>query len=207
MSGLLEMFTDFVCPWCYLGEKQLQQAIDGRDIVVRYVYFPLHPETPIDGMTLQQLFAGRNVDVEKSQAELGKMMRDEGLSYGLRTHTYNSNAAQHLAKYLEMIDTGVDAEIARRFRAEVFLAYFARGENIARPDVLADILLKSGVEGVEVQQALTDTAAAGELTADWEYCRNNYVTSVPAYRIGGNWVRGCGGVEVLESLIRAEHVD
>ena len=57
---------------------------------VRWVHFPLHPETPAEGRSLKDLFAGRNYDIEARQREMRARMEAEGLPYGNRTMTYNS---------------------------------------------------------------------------------------------------------------------
>ena len=63
----------------------------------RYTLFPLHPETPDEGLSLGQLFAGRSFDIDGMQARLTTLMAEEGLPYGQRTMTYNSRLAQELA--------------------------------------------------------------------------------------------------------------
>ena len=207
MPNVLEVFTDFVCPWCYLAEKQLQDAVRDIDVSLTYVYFPLHPETSAEGMTLEQLFAGRGLDVASSQKQLGAMMRDAGLDYGPRTHTYNSRHAQQLAKYIELLDACEGAGHGNRFRAGVFLAYFARGENIAKPEVLQGICQEIGIVGMDIERALSDSTAADAVADDWAYCRKMNVTGVPAFRFGEKWVHGCRGVDALEALIRVERTE
>ncbi|MCS5631090.1 MAG: DsbA family protein [Pirellulaceae bacterium] len=207
INNVLEVFTDFVCPWCYLGEKQLQEAAADTDVTLRYIYFPLHPETPAKGMTLEELFAGRGMDVAATQQQLGTMMRGEGLDYGPRTHTFNSRLAQQLAKYIAVLDTEAGTGNGDQFRAEVFLAYFARGENIAKPDVLQGICNRIGNVDIDIEKALSDSTAAQKVNDDWAYCRKMNVTGVPAFRFGEQWVHGCQGVPALESLIRVERVD
>ena len=204
MTNVLEIFTDFVCPWCYLGEKHLQQAIRNRDVSVKYVYFPLHSETPFEGMTLEQLFAGRGMDVAASQEKLGLTMRNEGLCYGPRTHTYNSLGAQRLAKYIESFDSDRGRALGSQFRAEVFLAYFERGENIAKPEVLQEICRQIGMLDFDVEIALSDSKASAAIDDDWAYCRKMNVSGVPAYQFGEHWVHGCRGVDALQSLLRVE---
>lgn len=207
IDNVIEVFTDFVCPWCYLGEKHLQQALHDRNTRVQYVYFPLHPETPNGGMTLQQLFAGRGIDVEKNQDQLRVMMRNEGLRYGTRTHTYNSRRAQELAKHIEMSNDEAVRSQVNDFRAAVFLAYFEQGENIAELEVLGGICERSGLREFDVEEILCDPKGASAVDADWGRCRQMNVTGVPAYRVGGNWLHGCRDVEALESLIRVERVE
>ena len=206
-NNVLEVFTDFVCPWCYLGEEHLQQALRGVEVAIKYVYFPLHPDTPLTGMTLEQLFAGRGMDVAASQQQLASMMRGEGLDYGLRTHTYNSGPAQQLAKYIDHLDSEGVTESGGKFKAEVFLAYFARGENIADIEVLRGICDRIDIVDLDIVKALSDSSAAQEVNNDWEYCRKLNVTGVPAFRLGQQWVHGCQGVAALESLIRVERTE
>ena len=206
-NNVLEVFTDFVCPWCYLGEKQLQEATDDTAVTVRYIYFPLHCETPVEGMTLERLFAGRGMDVAATQQQLRTMMHGEGLDYGPRTHTFNSSRAQHLAKYIAVLDTEAGSEIGVQFRSEVFLAYFARGENIAKPEVLQGICNRIGFVDVDIEKALSDSAAGQKVNDDWAYSRKMNVTGVPAFRFAEQWVHGCQGVPALKSLIRVERVD
>ena len=62
-------------------------------IDVKYTHFPLHPDTPEEGLTLEQLFAGRNIDIPAAKAHMTGLMADEGLDYGDRTMTYNSRLA------------------------------------------------------------------------------------------------------------------
>lgn len=207
MTNVLEVFTDFVCPWCYLAEKQLKQAIHDIDLTVQYIYFPLHPETPVTGMTLEKLFAGRGLDVSRSQEQLASMMRGEGLVYGPRTHTYNSRRAQQLVKYIEKLDADEDLAQVRQFRDGVFMAYFGRGKNIADPGVLQGICRQIVMEEFDVEQALSDTTAAAAVDDDWAYCRKMNLSGVPAFRYGEHWVHGCRGVAELESLIRVERAE
>jgi len=97
-SVVLEVFTDFVCPWCYLATPRVERLRQNYDVDVQWTYFPLHPETPVDGMLLKDLFAGRNFDLEAAHLRLKTLMDAEGLIFNQRSHTYNSRLAQELAK-------------------------------------------------------------------------------------------------------------
>jgi predicted DsbA family dithiol-disulfide isomerase len=87
------------------------------------------------------------------------------------------------------------------------LAYFARGENIAKRESLQKICHRIGREDIDIETAISDSPAAQEVNADWEYCRKMNVTGVPAFRFGEQWVHGCQGVTSLESLIRVEQAE
>ncbi len=65
-----------------------------------WVHFPLHPETPADGITIEALFAGREVDVDAMYNRMKSLMDAEGSPYGRRSHTYNSRLAQELGTWV-----------------------------------------------------------------------------------------------------------
>ena len=75
-------------------------------IEVVFKFFPLHPETPEDGLTLEQLFDGRDIDIPSAHVRMARLMAEEGLPYGERTMTYNSRLAQELAKWAETVPNG-----------------------------------------------------------------------------------------------------
>ena len=72
-----------------------------HDVKVEFVHFPLHPETPPEGKSLQELFAGRGYDIGKMQAQMRARMTAEGLPYGDRKMTYNSRLAPELGKWAD----------------------------------------------------------------------------------------------------------
>ena len=68
-------------------------------LTIRWIHFPLHPETPQEGRSLAELFAGR--DIEPMRKRMKELMAEAGLEYGDRTHTYNSRLAQELGKWAD----------------------------------------------------------------------------------------------------------
>lgn len=68
--------------------------------------FPLHPEIPEAGQSLEELFKGRDVDIPAMLARLQQVAGAEGLPFGERTMTYNSRLAQELGKWAEEMDAG-----------------------------------------------------------------------------------------------------
>ena len=96
-----QVFTDYVWPWCYLSTVRIDKLEQAYDIDVQLVHFPLHPDTPMEGRSLDDLFAGRGVDMDAMYARMKGLMEAEGLPYGKRTHTYNSRLALELAKWGE----------------------------------------------------------------------------------------------------------
>jgi len=80
---------------------RIEQLRANYQIDVQFVHFPLHAETPDEGMTLEELFAGRNIDIPAAKARMVRLMAEEGLPYGDRSMTFNSRLTQELAKWIE----------------------------------------------------------------------------------------------------------
>ena len=115
---------------------------------MKLTQFPLHPDTPEEGQSLEQLFAGRDIDVEAAKARMRSLMLEEGLAYGERTMTYNSRLAQELAKWAAGRAGGEDIHDA------LYRAYFVEGVNIAGIDGLVLIAESAGLESAEARAVL-----------------------------------------------------
>jgi predicted DsbA family dithiol-disulfide isomerase len=189
----LEVFTDFVCPWCYLGTPRVEKLRRNFHIDVQWIYFPLHPDTPAEGMLLKDLFAGRGFDLGAAHARLKALMDAEGLVFNQRTHTYNSRLAQELAK-------GFDSD---QLRDALYKAYFEHGKNIGDIDVLVGIAQSCGVPADAARRALVERAFKDAVDADWAKARRFGITGVPSFVAGKQKVVGAHPYEMLEKLVVA----
>jgi predicted DsbA family dithiol-disulfide isomerase len=194
-SITLEVFTDYVCPWCFLSTRRIEKLKENYSIDVRLVLFPLHPETPAEGLELERLFAGRNIDVPAMHARMKALMDAEGLPYGVRTHTYNSRLAQELGKWGESV--GVDA-----IHDALYRAYFADGRDISKFDVLIDVARSVGLPEDGARDVLSNRTFKDAVDADWAKARAYGVTGVPTFVSGGQGVVGAQPYEVLERLVQ-----
>jgi predicted DsbA family dithiol-disulfide isomerase len=155
----------------------------------------LHPETPAEGITLAELFAGRNVDIQASQARMRDLMAQEGLPYGQRLKTYNSRLAQELGKWA---DTQPDGE---SLHDALFQAYFVDGKNIGDLDTLVEIASSVRLSGVEARQVLETRRYRDAVDTDWQRARELGITGVPTFVANGRGVVGAQPYEVLERLV------
>jgi len=189
----LEVFTDFVCPWCYLATPRVEKLRQNYNIDVHWTYFPLHPETPLDGLLLTDLFAGRNFDLEAAHARLKTLMDSEGLVFNQRSHTYNSRLAQELAK-------GFDQD---NLREALYKAYFEKGKNIGDVEVLVAIAESCGISGDAARRALNERTFKDAVDADWAEARRYGITGVPSFVAGNQKLVGAHPYEILEKLVVA----
>ena len=164
---------------------------------MKFTQFPLHPDTPEEGRSLEQLFAGRNIDVEAAKARMTGLMLEEGLAYGERTMTYNSRRAQELAKWAEGRAGGEDIHDA------LYRAYFVEGVNIAGIDELVHIAESVGLPSAEARAVLESRRYGAEVDADWRRSRELGITGVPTFVAGNHAVVGAQPYPALERLVIA----
>ena len=160
------------------------------------MHFPLHPDTPAEGMSLEELFRGRNVDMQAAQTRLQALMEAEGLPYRPRTHTYNSRLAQEVAKWAETKPGGEAVHDA------LFKAYFVDGRNIGDSAVLVDVARSVGLPADEAAEALRERRYRTAVDADWAKSREYGVTGVPTFVSGGRGVVGAQPYETLVQFLR-----
>jgi predicted DsbA family dithiol-disulfide isomerase len=196
MSTVLEVFSDYVCPWCYLGTARLERLRKEHGVQVKLVHFPLHPETPAEGRSLEALFAGRGYDIPKMQAQMRARMAAEGLPYGERKMTFNSRLAQELAKWAEAQPGGEAIHDA------LFRAYFVDGRNIGEPEVLIDLVKQLNLDEVQARNVIENRTHRAAVDADWEKSRRYGVTGVPTFVMGGRGLVGAQPYEALEELVK-----
>lgn len=167
-----------------------------QDVKVKWVHFPLHPDTPQEGKSLEALFAGRGFNIAQKQAEMRARMQAEGLPYGNRTHTYNSRLAQELGAWADTQPGGEAIHDA------IFRAYFVDGLNIGDVEVLAGLAKKVGLPEDKAREVLEKRTFKAAVDADWEKSREYGVTGVPTFVAGGYGVVGAQPYEALEQLAK-----
>ena len=165
------------------------------DIDIAYRHFPLHPDTPEGGVTLDELFADRNIDIPASQARMRRLMAAEGLPYGTRTMTYNSRLAQELGKWAETRPEGEEIHDA------LFQAYFVDNVNLAMIENLIKIAKRVGLSAVEAERVLVERQYRNAVDADWQRSRALGITGVPTFIMGDRGLVGAQPYEQLEAFV------
>ena len=165
------------------------------DIEIRWIAFPLHPETPEDGLTLEELFGRQPVDIEKITHRLKQVAGELGLPLGERKKTYNSRLAQELAKWAESKGKG------ETFHEAVFRAYFVDGKNIAKVDELVALAKSIGLSEKEAKSVLESRIFKEAVDSDWTRSHSLGITGVPTFVIGQQAIVGAQPYEVLEQFL------
>lgn len=160
--------------------------------------FPLHPETPPEGRSLEDLFRGRAVDIPQMMAQMSRVAQDAGLPFGDRKMTFNSRLAQELGKWAEREGKG---DI---YHNSAFRTYFADGKNIARISVLLELAESIGLSSRTASDILTNRTYRTAVDADWSRSQEIGITAVPTLVLNGQHLVGAQPYEAMKTFL-GEH--
>jgi predicted DsbA family dithiol-disulfide isomerase len=172
------------------------RLIEEYEIRVRWLAFPLHPEIPQEGVTLEEMFVGRNIDVAGIRQRLQQVADSLSLPLAAQTMAYNTRLALELAKWAESQGKGTE------FHHAAFHAYFGEGRNTGNVDELAELAGASGLSAKEARSVIQSRSFKDAVDADWERSRALGVHAVPAFMAGGRSLAGFHPYEALEQLVR-----
>jgi predicted DsbA family dithiol-disulfide isomerase len=192
----LEVFSDYVCPWCYLGDNRVKKIKQNFDITIQLIHFPLHPDTPDEGRTLQDMFGCGPEEIEAKNTRMKGLMETEGLSYNDRSHTYNSRLAQEIGTWA---DTQAGGEA---IHDKFYEAYFVNGRNVGDLYVIIDVVKSAGLDEQEARAVLDERRFKDAVDADWEKSHSYGVTGVPTFVCKGQGLVGAQPYEGLEQLMQ-----
>ena len=192
----LEVFSDYVCPWCYLGDNRVKQLMDTYDVTIKLVHFPLHPETPAEGRTLQDMFGTGPEEIAQKNARMQGLMKAEGLPFNDRSHTYNSRLAQEVGTWAATQPGG------EAIHDKFFEAYFVDRRNIGDVDVILDIVKAAGLNVDEARKVIEERTFKDAVDADWAKSHQYGVTGVPTFVVAGpdGQLHGLVGAQPYEGL-------
>lgn len=183
----LDIFSDPICPWCYIGKAFLDRAlVDTPDhpFTIRWLPFMLNPAMPAAGMDrrtyLEDKFGGRDGAI-KAYMPVADQARAAGIEINLdaiqRTpSTLNAHRLIHWAG-IEGVQTAVVSSL--------FRAYFVEGRDIGDTEVLSDIADGSGMDASVVQRLLDSDADRRDVVERDAAARGMGVNSVPTFVVAG----------------------
>jgi predicted DsbA family dithiol-disulfide isomerase len=172
------------------------QLKEEYEVEVKWLAFPLHPETPEEGVTFEQLFAGRGADISGMSQRLKQVAETLHLPLAGRTRIYNTRLAQELGKWAESEGRG-DA-----FHEAAFKAYFVEDKNIAKMDELMSLAVSVGLPGDVARDVLLERTYREAVDADWKRSRALGVTGVPTFIIADKRIVGFQPYSVLERFLK-----
>lgn len=206
----LDVFSDAICPWCYIGKRQLERALatlaqEGLHFSVHWNPFQLNPDMPKEGRDRIAYRAQKFGSAERAR-ELDERVAGAAANVGLslrqdlmlRTpNTLDAHRLIWLAGREGMQDAVMEA---------VFAAYFTLGRDIGDREVLADCAAEGGMDRAAVADFLAGEVAAREMLAADRAAREAGVNGVPSFFLDGYGLySGAMPAEAMAEALRKGH--
>lgn len=206
-SIAIDFVSDVSCPWCVIGLKGLEQAleqIDGVEAELRFQPFELNPHMPPEGQRLVEYAAQKYGSTPQQLAERRAMVRERASALGFTIalppgegRVYNTFDAHRLLHW-----AGQEGR-QRELKLALFEAYFTDCLNPSDHGVLADAAEKAGLDRGAAEELLSSDQFAKEVRKDEEIWRSKGINAVPAVIIDGRYlISGGQPPEVFEQAIR-----
>jgi predicted DsbA family dithiol-disulfide isomerase len=180
----IDVISDVICPWCFIGKRRLEKALSGRPATVRWHPFQLNPDMPREGIDRKSYRIAKFGSWERSQeldARVAAAGEDEGIAFRFdkmaRTpNTLDAHRIIWLAGERGVQDAVVEA---------LFLAYFTEGEDLSDRATLAEVAADAGLDRAEVYELLASDKGIDVVQAGEEQARRLGVSGVPFFVVNG----------------------
>jgi predicted DsbA family dithiol-disulfide isomerase len=206
---LIEIWSDVVCPWCYIGKRRLESALErfehAAEVEVVYRSFELDPTAPREGhQPVVEALAEKYRLTPDAAREMMESMAataaDEGLAFDYDHATHTSTVDAHRLLHLALAEGG--PRLQRALKEALLAAYFTRGESMGDHDVLRKAAAEVGLDGGAVDRVLAGTEDVDAVEADIAQARAYGVSGVPFFVVDQRYgVAGAQSAEVLNQVL------
>ncbi len=182
---LIEVFSDTVCPWCYVGKHRFEQALAERPhlaVEVRWLPFELNPAMPACGADRAEYLTAKFGTPDRF-ADAQRALRDLGPAVGIDFHFERITRMPNTRRSHALIAWAGGASPAAQsaVKERVLGAYFSEGRDIGAPDVLVDIARAAGLDAEAARAAIDDPQLHGQIAALEAQAQSWGISGVPAF--------------------------
>ncbi|VAW75823.1 hypothetical protein MNBD_GAMMA15-2507 [hydrothermal vent metagenome] len=186
------VFSDYICPFCYIGELRLNRLREHYDLRVNWCAIEIHPQTPAEGQPIGAL--GYDNDRWKSMmSSLNEMAAVEGVTLMEHDFTTNSRSSLLLAEAAKLLGRDTFYQVHNA----VFEAFFVEGLNIGDREILKALAQKAGMSGSQITAAWDEDTASKKLEQYRKAALELGVSATPTFFIGEQRLDGAVPYEQL----------
>lgn len=203
----VDVVSDVVCPWCYIGQKRLERAITAvpeLDVEVRWRPYQLDPTIPAEGKDRRQYMIdkfGSEERIAEIHERIEGLGKDEGIDFAFDRIKVAPNTldAHRVIRWAGAAGNGIQNELVRR----LFSLNFEQGRNIGDPAVLIDAARDSGMDEAVVMTLLPTEADRAEVQNEIATASRMGITGVPCFLLESKYaVMGAQDAATLADALR-----
>jgi predicted DsbA family dithiol-disulfide isomerase len=198
----IDVVSDIVCPWCYIGKRRLEKAVDQLkseyDVEVEYHPFELNPSLPSSGIPAKEYliekFGGED-RYEQITGRVTEVAAADGLHFDFEKQRVSPNTRKAHVLVARAAQHGVQQKLVEAF----FKAYFTDGVDLSDDNNLKAISRSAGLTDNEITSALEDANALAAIESEEKQMHKLGISGVPFYIINKKY--GVSGAQPVEHFI------
>ncbi|MFK7981897.1 MAG: DsbA family oxidoreductase [Saprospiraceae bacterium] len=179
----IDIISDIICPWCYIGKSRLARAIEqvseDFEVVTRLRPFQLYPKMPKGGLPKASFPATRKPGIG---AALKAAAAEENITFNYK----NIKVIPNTLEAHRLMSLATDNDLKNRLGMALFESYFEKTEDVEDPLVLARIARDAGLAKDKIDQFLHTNIGEKEVTAEIKALKADGVTAVPSFILDGD---------------------
>lgn len=185
------VYSDYVCPYCYIGAARVQQLQQEYDPPIVWKSFELHPDAPAGGIP-PSMFYQDNPNLKRISENAQQLAAAADLQLGDHVIYSNSRLALELGEFAEQSGKG------EAFRVALFDSYFQQIQDMGEETVLLDVAEEAGLTRESATECLSDRTMKDLVHSQIQEARGYGITGVPTFIIGKYMVVGAQPYSVLK---------
>jgi len=202
----IDIFSDVVCPWCYIGKRNLEKALkiiesnrDDLNISVNWRAFQLNPALPMGGVSRQKYTASKFGGKENAKA-INDRVRLAAEQAGLTLHFDDITVQPNSTKMHELIYASKETALTDDLIEALFKAFFIDGRELSRKENIRQIARDVGMSDEVIHDAVENDNYAGQVSEDLKESQRLGISGVPFYVI--NAEIGLSGAQPPEIIAK-----
>jgi predicted DsbA family dithiol-disulfide isomerase len=202
----VDIVSDVVCPWCVIGYKQLEAALEsagGRFAArIRWHAFELNPQLPAKGQNLREHLAQKAGITPAQSAAAREQLGRLGDELGFRFNFSDDMRISNTFRAHQLLAWAADSGRQTALKLALFNAYFGERRDMNDPDVLLAAVVDAGLPVEEARSVLAEERFADAVRAEEQQWRNQDLRSVPTFIFNGRYaVMGAQGVDAFARIL------
>ena len=199
----LDIFSDTICPWCYIGKKRLDRAIkkfNTEEFMITWRPFQLNPNMQADGMDRTEYLVSK-FGSEDAAKTIYDNIFEEGEKEEIHFQFDDIKITPNSFNSHRLLALAYQKKIQDRMIEDIFQSYFIRGEDIGDPTVLLDIAIKHNIDEDEFKNYLMNKENIEPLANEEIQARKMGINSVPTFIVNQRIViNGAQSVDNFELI-------
>jgi predicted DsbA family dithiol-disulfide isomerase len=189
-AGRIDVISDVICPWCYIGKRQLERALDILEqhklrFTVAWHPFQLNPDMPAEGMDRQKFRIAKFGSLERSQ-QMDARITEVAAGVGVEFHLEKLTRTPNTLKAHRLIRLAGQKGVQDGVVESLFEGYFCNGADIGDDKTLADLGHRGGLDYDAALAMLSGDDGAREVLAGDQMARNCGIQGVPSFALQGH---------------------